>query len=137
MDEFTTHCSELLAPLGSVRVRRMFGGRGLYVDELFIALIADEQFFLKTDAQTRPRFEAAGCQPFRYLRQGEWQSIGYYAPPEEAMESPALMQPWARLALDAALRARAAKAPKRPGATAKAIMPKPARPGGRSPRAGH
>ena len=30
--------------------------------------------------------------------------MGYFTAPEDAMESPALMQPWARLALEAALR---------------------------------
>ncbi|HWH84019.1 MAG TPA: competence protein TfoX, partial [Burkholderiaceae bacterium] len=38
-------------------------------------------------------------------------SIGYFSAPEDAMESPPLMQPWARQALAAALRARAAKPP--------------------------
>lgn len=112
MDEFTRHCTELLSPLGPVRSRRMFGGQGFYVDELFIALILDEQLYLKADAETRPRFEAAGCAQFRYQKLGEWASLGYYRPPEEAMDSPALMQEWARLALQAALRAQAAKAGK-------------------------
>ncbi|WP_077035494.1 TfoX/Sxy family protein [Pelomonas sp. KK5] len=101
---------ELLAPLGPVKSRRMFGGHGIYVDGLFCALIAYDQLYLKADAETRPRFEAAGCEPFRYEKQGgESVSISYFRPPEEAMESPALMQPWARLALAAALRAANAK----------------------------
>ncbi|MDN3921361.1 TfoX/Sxy family protein [Roseateles violae] len=117
-EEFTAHCRELLSPLGAVRSRRMFGGHGLYVDELFIAIIAGEQLYLKTDAETRPRFEAAGCEPFSYdSKNGERVVMGYFRPPEEALESPALMRPWAALALQAALRARAAKAPvKRPRA---------------------
>lgn len=126
MDEFTTHCAELLGPLGAVRARRMFGGQGLYVDELFVAIIAGEQLYLKTDAENRPRFEAAGCEPFRYLKQGEWMNLGYYRPPEEAMESPALMQPWARLALEAALRAQAIKLRPRPARKKKpTATPKP------------
>ena len=126
MDEFTAHCAELLSPLGAVRARRMFGGQGLYVDELFVAIIAGEQLYLKTDAENRPRFEAAGCEPFRYLKQGEWMNLGYYRPPEEAMESPALMQPWARLALEAALRAQAIKLRPRPARKKKpTATPKP------------
>jgi len=119
--ELLDHCTELLAPLGAVRTRRMFGGHGIYVDDLFMALIAFDQLYLKADAETRPRFEAAGCEPFRYDKQGgESVSLSYFRPPEEAMESPALMQPWARLALGAALRARVAKTPvKRPKAAAK------------------
>lgn len=108
-DEFTTHCLELLAPLGALRVMRMFGGRGFYVDDLFFALILNERLYLKTDALNRPRFEAAGCAPFEYEAKGRRVSISYFSAPDEAMESPAEMQPWARLALEAALRARAAK----------------------------
>ena len=130
------HCLELLAPLGAARAKRMFGGHGLYVDELFIALIAFERLYLKVDAQTQPAFESAGCEPFVYLMparpplrgdrppEGERGSLGrpgassgkgkpitmsYWTVPAEAMESPHLMEPWARQAIAAALRARAAK----------------------------
>jgi DNA transformation protein and related proteins len=108
-DEFTQHCLELLAPMGAPRAKRMFGGSGLYVDDLFIALIASERLYLKVDAPTRPHFEAAGCEPFAYEASGKRMSMSYFSAPDDAMESPALMQPWARLALEAALRARAAK----------------------------
>jgi len=110
-DEFVTHCLELLAPLGAARARRMFGGHGIYVDDLFIALIAFDRLYLKADAQTRARFEAAGCAPFVYDGQGRSVTMGYYTAPDDAMESPAYMQPWGRLALEAALRAKAAKKP--------------------------
>ncbi len=127
--EFLSHCTELLGSAGAVRTRRMFGGHGFYVDDLFIALIAAERLYLKVDSQTRAAFEAAGCVPFVYDREGKSTSLGYFSAPEEAMESPPLMQPWARLALAAALRARAAKpaantavskASPRKGASAKA-----------------
>ena len=36
-------------------------------------------------------------------------SMNYYSAPDEAMESPQLMAPWARLALEAALLARQSK----------------------------
>ena len=54
------HCLELLAPLGAVRARRMFGGHGLYIDDLFVAIIGFERLYLKTDAVSRERFQAAG-----------------------------------------------------------------------------
>ena len=109
-DEFVTHCLELLATLGVARSRRMFGGHGLYIDDVFVALIASDRLYLKVDAQTRPHFEAAGCEPFVYDGKGQSVTMGYFSAPEEAIESPALMQPWARLAFEAALRARAVKA---------------------------
>ena len=121
-DEFTAHCIELLSPIGASRSRRMFGGRGFYVDDLFLALSFEERLFLKTDALSRPRFEAAGCVPFTYEARGKRQSTSYYTAPDDAMESPQLMQPWARLALEAALRARAVK-PASARAKAKAAAP--------------
>jgi DNA transformation protein and related proteins len=112
-EPFTDLCVELLSPLGPVRTRAMFGGRGFYVDGLFMALIADGQFFLKADDTTRERFVAAGCRPFAFqTKDGERVVMSYFQPPEEALESPPLMLPWARLALEAALRAANAKAKK-------------------------
>lgn len=107
--EFVAHCLELLSPAGSVRARRMFGGHGIYVDDVFIALISGERLYLKSDDQTRPLFEAAGCEPFTYEAKGERKSMAYFSAPDDAMESPPLMRPWARHALSAALRARAPK----------------------------
>jgi DNA transformation protein len=109
-NEFVTHCLELLTPLGIARSRHMFGGHGLYVDDLFVALVAFDRLYLKADAQTRSRFEAAGCEPFVYDGKGQSVTLGYFSAPDEAIESPHGMQPWARLALEAALRARAARA---------------------------
>ncbi|MDE2368984.1 MAG: TfoX/Sxy family protein [Burkholderiales bacterium] len=106
------HCTELLAPLGAVRVKRMFGGWGYYVDELFIAIVAGGRFYLKVDDRTRERFAAAGCEPFVYDAARQAVALSYWSAPADALESPALMEPWARLAIQAALGARAARAAK-------------------------
>lgn len=109
-DSFVSHCLELLAPLGRVRSRRMFGGHGLYVDDLFVALIASDTLYLKADADSAARFEAAGGQPFTYVfKQGKVGRLGFWTVPPDAMESPVLMLPWARLAVQAALKAANAK----------------------------
>jgi DNA transformation protein len=113
VDGFIELCVEMLQPLGPVRPRRMFGGHGIYVDGLFMALVIQNQLYLKTDDVSRERFVAAGCEPFSYAtKNGERQVMSYYRPPEEALESPPLMLPWARLALEAALRAANAKVKK-------------------------
>jgi DNA transformation protein and related proteins len=106
------HCLELFAPLGKVRVKRMFGGHGFYCDEIFFALVGSERLYLKVDVLTQPAFAAAGCQPFVYSAKTGATAMSYWSAPDDAMDSPALMQPWARQALAAALRARAAKASK-------------------------
>jgi DNA transformation protein len=109
MDELLTHVTELLSSIGRVRHRRMFGGYGFYVDDIFVAIIARDRLYLKVDDATRAAFEAAGCEPFVYDSAGQFVALGYFSAPEEAMESPPMMRPWALQALSAALRARAPK----------------------------
>jgi DNA transformation protein and related proteins len=112
LPDFVTHCVELLSTAGTVRVNRMFGGYGFYVDGLFVAIVAYERLYLKGGPDNRARFEAEGCEPFRYsAKDNEQVSLSYWSAPADAMDSPALMAPWVRLAVQAALTARAAKAP--------------------------
>jgi len=115
---FVSHCLELLGPLGRTSSRRMFGGHALYIDGLCMALIIHDTLYLKVDDSSRPLLERAGCVPFTYeTKTGERHGLGYYTAPEEAMESPAEMTPWARRALAAAVAARAkAPAKKKPAA---------------------
>ncbi|MBN8506644.1 MAG: TfoX/Sxy family protein [Burkholderiales bacterium] len=88
----------------------MFGGVGFYVDELFIALIADGRLYLKGGGAHRDAFVQAGCEPFRFKTQdGRELSMAYWTAPEEALESPEAMRPWARRAMEAALVAANAK----------------------------
>ena len=115
--EFAQYCCELLASLGPCRAYRMFGGLGIRTaDGLNVALVTDlgegDTLWLKADAQARADFEAQGCRRFTYLMKGAPRSMGYYSAPAQAMESPALMAPWAERALASALRARAGGAAK-------------------------
>jgi DNA transformation protein len=104
---FVLHCLELLEPVGPVRAKRMFGGYGLYAQDLFVALIADDGLYLRADEASEPHFRQAGGQPFEFEARGRRMTLRYWTPPAEALESPAIMQPWAQQALRAALSARA------------------------------
>lgn len=111
---FIDRVSELFAFVPDLRTRRMFGGLGVYSGDAMFALADDAEVFLKTDAETRPRFEAEGLGPFTPIMNGEPVEMGGYRQlPEDAWDDEEVAREWARLALDAALRARAAKAPKR------------------------
>jgi DNA transformation protein len=103
---FVAHVLELLSPCGRAEAKRMFGGHGVYLDGLFIAIIADDELYLKADALSRGRFEDEGCAPFVYVKRGKTMTMSFWRAPGEALDAPHLMQPWARLALAAALRAR-------------------------------
>lgn len=107
---FADYCCELLSSLGPCRAKRMFGGWGISCEGLTVAILADlgdgDTLWLKASDTSRAVFEAEGCKRFSYTAKGMERGINYYSAPADAMESPALMQPWARLALDAALAAR-------------------------------
>ena len=136
--EFATYCCDLLGAIGPCVLRRMFGGYGISIDGLTVAIMTDlgqgEKLWLKADDDSRAKFEAAGCQRFGYMREGVQRGMNYYSAPEEAMDSPPQMAPWARLALEAALKA-AAKAPLKPKSAGRAktrvaakSSPKPSKP---------
>ena len=131
--EFAQYCCELLSGVGPCTAKRMFGGFGISIDGLTVAIVADlgqgETLWLKANEDSRIRYEAAGCARFTYDVQGQPKGMNYYSAPADAMESPALMLPWARLALEAALLARSSKLNPKP----KAAKPKVAKPKTLSP----
>jgi DNA transformation protein len=134
-NDFAMYCCELLSGVGPCTAKRMFGGFGISTGGLTFALVADlgggEVLWLKADTDTRGLFETQGCGRFTYeiTRNGERasHSLNYYSAPEEAMESAALMLPWARLALECALKARAAKPARKAKTKAKAPPAKKAK----------
>jgi DNA transformation protein len=130
---FVAHAVDLVSLLGPVEARRMFGGHGLYAEGVMFALLDDGELFMKTDAETRERFAQAGCRQWQYVHgKVRMENTGYFRPPDEAHEDPEAMLPWARLAVSAALRARAAKAAKT--ARGAKVGRKPATPGPRRAR---
>lgn len=96
----------LLLPLGPVRARGMFGGWGLFLEDVMFALITRERLFLKVDAETEPRFEAAGAPPFTYERRGKVIAMSYRKAPTGTMDNSKALLPWAELALMAARRGK-------------------------------
>jgi DNA transformation protein len=109
--DFVKYVVELLAPLGRISARRMFGGHGVYCDGLFVAIVLDDVLYLKADEESRADFERAGCEIFSYSRKGKAAMLNFYRAPEDAMDAPQRMLPWARKALEAALRARTTRRP--------------------------
>ena len=108
--EFVSHLLDLLQPIGGITARRMFGGCGLFRSGIMFGLLADGVFFLKTDEINRPEFSALGMPPFRYEgKAGRVSVMSYNQCPEEALDHPAAMRPWAESAIAAAARANEGK----------------------------
>ncbi|HEX8167851.1 MAG TPA: TfoX/Sxy family protein [Beijerinckiaceae bacterium] len=101
---------DFFAALGPVRVRRMFGGQGVYRDGLMFALEAQGELFLKADDETAAAFAEAGSSRFTYTREGRETAMGYWRLPDAALDDPDEAARWGRLALEAARRAAKGKA---------------------------
>jgi DNA transformation protein len=83
----------------------MFGGVGIYGEDLFFALIDDDTLYFKVDESNRPDFEARGMGPFQpYGEKGE--TMGYYRVPEDLLEDHEVLGQWAEKAIIVARRAK-------------------------------
>lgn len=112
--EYRAYIEDLVAPLGHVGTRRMFGGLGVFYRGLMFALIANDVLHFKVDERNRPDYEAAGMEPFSYQRKGKRATLGsYWQVPVDVLDAEDEFLIWARGAADAALRADAAKRTKK------------------------
>jgi DNA transformation protein len=107
--DFVEYLVESLMPLGPVRAKKMFGGFGIFLDELMFGLVSKNRFYLKADDKNRPDFDAKGLGPFTYKRQDKECSMSYYEVHYEALDDAEELCKWAEKAHDAALRAAASK----------------------------
>ncbi|WP_428481752.1 TfoX/Sxy family protein [Pyruvatibacter mobilis] len=109
--DYTDFLIEMLAPLGPVTSRRMFGGAGLFADGLMFGLIVNDVLYFKVDGENRAAFEEEGMEVFSYARSGKQASLSYWRVPERLFDDPEEFVDWARDAMSVALRADAAKPP--------------------------
>src|ERR1700733_9292137 len=116
----------LFEPFGSVTVKRMFGGSGIYAEGLCFAIEADGEIFPKTDSPCEPSFSAADSAPFTYVAKGKTRPTSYWSLPTLAHEDDDELRRWAGMGLDAARRAAEARAkPKRKSAPRTKTRAKP------------
>ena len=112
---------ELLAPLGSVSARRMFGGAGIYCDGVMFALVEDDVLYLKADDASKARYVSEGMTPFTFEGQTRPVETSYWRAPDRLYDEPDDMLAFAREAVALAASVKSAKrAP-----AAKKARPKP------------
>ncbi len=95
--KFAAEVVSLLAGLGEVRSRAMFGGHGLYCGATFFGLIAYERLFFKVNEDSRGEYIVRGAEPFSPSPGKVMKS--YYEVPREVFESDEELVRWARRAV--------------------------------------
>ena len=104
MSEFVDYLHEVFAEFGEINVRKMFGGYGVYHENIMFGLIADDQLYLKVDDTNREDFKALGLDAFEYNKQGKLMKMSYYLAPEEIYDDPEVAARWAHKSWDIALK---------------------------------
>ena len=126
---YAAFIEEQLSVVGPVRIRRMFGGAGVFLDGVMFALIASETLYFKADETTKASFESEDLEPFTYeAGNGKRSIMSYWRAPERVFDDPDEMRAWAGEAVRVAQAAAARKPPKKKKASKAAPRRKATRP---------
>ena len=105
---FLEFVEDQLGHVTRIRSRRMFGGVGIYDDEVFFAIIDDDTIYFKVDDTNRPDFEALGMGPFLPFGD-EAKPMQYYRVPPDLLEDADALAPWVHKAIEVGQRAATGK----------------------------
>ncbi len=104
-NSFESFILDQLSHLGSVHSKRMFGGAGLYVDDVMFAILADDVLYLKIDDRNRQDFEDAGLRSFQPYPDKST-VMSYREAPPEVLENRDSAADWVGKALEVARSAK-------------------------------
>ena len=107
--EFVNYIMELIEPFEDITIRSMFGGYGIFKNEIMFALVANDILYFKVDEFNKFEFERQNLEPFEYRKKGKPMPMSYYRAPEEVFDNSDDMLRWAQVAFDAALRSQKKK----------------------------
>ncbi len=95
--EYLKHIIDSLSPLGDINSKFMFGGWGIFHDDLMFAVLADDSLYFKVDDSNREMYEKVGSTPFPH-------GISYWEVPTEVTEDEDGLRHWAQISIDIAHR---------------------------------
>jgi DNA transformation protein len=108
-NEFVAHIIDLLSPYGSIKARAMFGGYGIYKNDLIVGIIIQDELYFKVDAESTKAYENKESKPFSYESNGKKIKMSYWQVPPEIMEDQALLGDWLEGAYNVSLKAKSRK----------------------------
>lgn len=113
-DQFADYVLERLSVLGPVRRARFFSGTGYSLDGVQFAVLLRGALYFKVDDETRPRYAAAGMQPFSYGKKDRRVTIQrFYELPEDVLADDDDLRAWAREAIAVERKKKPKKSKKR------------------------
>lgn len=103
--DFLAYVLDQLAGLGDVTSRRMFGGAGLYCEEFFFGLIAEDVLYLRVNDSNRGDYASRGMGSFRPYADRPHLSMSYFEVPADVLENPGDLASWAQRSVAVAMSA--------------------------------
>ena len=101
---YTGYILDQLAESGSIVSRRMFGGLGIYVDEVFCAIVSSSnRFYLRVGSKNIDDFKEEVMTQFSG-RGGA--GMPYYEVPEHVLEDSVVLSEWVSKGREEAIRAK-------------------------------
>ena len=97
---------DTLSSVRPIRSKKMFGGAGIYLDEVFFCVLDDDKIFFKVDPETVSAYEHLGMGP--WLMAGEPQT-NYRELPPSVYAEPEKLGEWMDAAVAAAVRLKKGK----------------------------
>ena len=95
---FVEFVLDQLSGIDGVRAQAMFGGTGLYCNDVFFGIIHRDILYLKVNDDTRATFERAGMKPFKPYA-GRPMTMQYYEVPLAVLEHPPDLAAWVERAV--------------------------------------
>jgi DNA transformation protein len=103
---FLEHIIESFGGETNIKARAMFGGYGLYSDNIIFAIIANNELYFKGDEFNKSFYEKQGSETFKYEGKDKIISMSYYKAVPEIYEDEELLKKWFQSALEASYRKR-------------------------------
>jgi DNA transformation protein len=93
-DGFREFALDQLSGVRGLRAKSMFGGIGLFANDLFFGILASDVLYFKVDQSNLADYESARSKPFQPYP-GKSMTMSYYAVPIAILESAPELTRWA------------------------------------------
>lgn len=109
-NSYSEYVQDILSPFGNIRVKAMFGGYGIYCNEVFFAIIVEGELYFKGDkGEVSEFYKSEGSEPFIYAAGDKKVTMNYWKVPEDLLEDNESLSKWFDLSYNLALNSKRKK----------------------------
>ena len=106
-EAYLKYIEDQLTDFGSIEIKRMFGGIGIFKEGFMFGKIGGDTFRLKVDKTNQKEYEEKGMKPF--YSEKKKKGMPYWEVPQDVLEDRKELAKWANTSFEIAKRAAANK----------------------------